>query len=159
MDAEIASSVSSNASNRFVPRATANRNVPANTVAITTAVSHTTPFNPHHASNFPTAMSYSHSQANQGCQRIKENESNRGIVWVARICWPFRMCQPMPASFSNLTESGVNTSAPSSARKIRSASEGMALRSHKGKEVARGTCSEELLEPSAIAVNLIDVGL
>jgi NADH dehydrogenase len=46
----------------------------------------------------------------------------------------------------------VNTSAPSSARKIRSAPEGIATRNHAGVSFA-----VELLEPSAIALNLIEV--
>jgi hypothetical protein len=45
----------------------------------------------------------------------------------------------------------VNTSAPSSATKIKSAAEGIATRTHRG-------VAAELLEPSAIVVNLIEVG-
>src|SRR5579863_842272 len=127
----------------------------ANRVAIATAVNHTTPFSPRLASNWPTTTSYSHSQANHGLPAIvEENESTRGIACVARICCPVRMCHPIPASPSRRTESGVNTSTVSSATKIKSATDGMAARAHDG-----ASRSEELLEPSAIALNLIEVRL
>ena len=83
---------------------------------------------------------------------VEENESTRGIVCVARICCPVRMCHPMPASPNRRTNSGVNTSVPSRATKIRSAPEGIAIRTQAGVSTP-----VELLEPSAIALNLIEV--
>src|SRR5437660_7572031 len=62
------------------------------------------------------------------------------------------MCQPMPASPNRRTDRGVKTRAPRRARKIKSAMEGMATRTH-----VRVVVLEELLEPSAIALNLIEV--
>jgi hypothetical protein len=62
------------------------------------------------------------------------------------------MCHPIPASPSNRTASGVKTSTLRSATNIKSATEGMATRTQAGIAALK-----ELLEPSAIAVNLIEV--
>src|ERR1700686_3437059 len=62
------------------------------------------------------------------------------------------MCHPIPASPKRRTDSGVNTSTPSSATKIRSADAGIATRSQ-----AAVSIPVELLEPSVIALNLIYV--
>src|SRR6266567_6979626 len=83
---------------------------------------------------------------------VEENESTRGIACVARICCPVRMCQPIPASPRRRTDSAVKASAPSRATKIRSATEGIAMRTHIGVSLAA-----ELLEPLGIALNLIEV--
>ncbi len=84
---------------------------------------------------------------------VEENESTRGIACVARICCPVRMCQPIPASPSNRTDSGVNTSTASSAKKNQ-----VRPRGHRhARPQLEFAVFEELLEPSAIAVNLIEV--
>src|SRR6202158_6439469 len=62
------------------------------------------------------------------------------------------MCHPIPASPKRRTDSGVKTSTQSSATKIRSADEGMATRSQTAVAIP-----VELLEPSLIALNLIEV--
>ncbi len=85
---------------------------------------------------------------------LEENESTRGMVCVAAMICPARMCQPMPPSPSNLTESGVHSRVASSATKIRSPTEG------NNQRVARplrstDLVSTELVETSAIALNLI----
>jgi NADH dehydrogenase len=62
------------------------------------------------------------------------------------------MCHPIPASPNKRTDNGLNTSTPSRATKIASATEGMATRIQPGVSPPA-----ELLEPSAIALNLIEV--
>src|ERR1700691_131175 len=92
---------------------------------------------------------------------VDENESKRGIACMARICCPVRMCHPIPASPNRRTDSGVNTSAHSSATKIKSAAEGMATRTQAGGAAVIPVVfpvSVELLESSGIALNLIEVG-
>jgi hypothetical protein len=84
---------------------------------------------------------------------VEENGSTRGMACVARICCPVRMCHPIPASPSRRTDSEVNTSELSNATKIKSVAEGIPQRAH-----ARVGAPEELLESSAIALNLIEVG-
>src|SRR6202049_4060808 len=83
---------------------------------------------------------------------VEENESTRGTACVATICCPVRMCHPIPASPKRRTDSGVNTSTPSMATKIRSAADGMTTRTHAGFSALL-----EVLEPSVIALNLIEV--
>ncbi len=61
------------------------------------------------------------------------------------------MCHPIPASPSSFADSGVKTSRQSSATKIASAADGITTRTHA--EVFAG----ELMYPSAIALNLIEV--
>jgi hypothetical protein len=92
--------------------------------------------------------SYNHSQAIQGFRICEEKGSTRGIECVASISCPVRMCQPIPASPNNFADSGVNTSEPSSATKIKSATDGISQRS---KAFPWVPADEELLEPSAIA--------
>jgi hypothetical protein len=58
------------------------------------------------------------------------------------------MCQPIPASPNNFTDSGVNTNEASSATKIKSATDGISQRS---KAFSWVPASKELLEPSVIA--------
>src|ERR1051326_6956445 len=58
----------------------------------------------------------------------EENGSTCGIEWVSRICWPVRMCQPIPASPSNRTDNDVNVKATRSARKMISVVEGITQR-------------------------------
>ena len=72
VDADVASRVSTTAVNKFVPLATMQRKVQAKTVAITTAVNQTTPFNPRLESSAPTITSYNHSQAIQGLPAMME---------------------------------------------------------------------------------------
>ena len=61
------------------------------------------------------------------------------------------MCQPIPASPSSRTDKVVNTSNPSNAAKIKSVTDGTSQRTHAGRPSAA-----ELLEPIAIALNLIE---
>jgi hypothetical protein len=58
------------------------------------------------------------------------------------------MCQPIPASPNNFTDSGVNTNEASSATKIKSATDGT---SHPSNAFSWVPARKELLEPSAIA--------
>src|SRR6201993_3110959 len=83
---------------------------------------------------------------------VEENESTRGIACLARICCPVRMCHPIPPSPKRRTDSGVNTSTQSSATKIMSPDDGIATRSQ-----AAVSIPVEVLEPSVIALNLIEV--
>src|SRR5579863_1617241 len=89
---------------------------------------------------------------------VEENESTRGMTWEARICWPVRMCHPMPASPSSRTDNDVQVRTASRAMKMVSAVDGISRRVQTGCALAAGAPSGELLEPSAIAVNLIECG-
>jgi hypothetical protein len=84
-------------------------------------------------------------------ETVEEKGSSRGIACVARISCPVRMCQPIPASPNNRTDRVVNTNRPNSATKIKSPAEGKSHRTHAGRKSAA-----ELLEPIAIALNLIE---
>src|SRR5260370_24468698 len=64
------------------------------------------------------------------------------------------MCQPMPASPSSRTESGVSVSTASRAIKIKSPTEGISRRTQPRGELLSG----KLLEPAAIRLNLIEWG-
>src|ERR1035437_2765258 len=66
------------------------------------------------------------------------------------------MCQPIPASPNRRIDNGVNTRAPRSETKIRSAPEGITTRIHAGVSLSI-EFPIELLEPSAIGLNLIEV--
>src|ERR1700722_11870943 len=56
---------------------------------------------------------------------VAEKESTRGILCVSHICWPWRMCQPVPASRSKSRPSAPQLRPKSNARKKRSATEGI----------------------------------
>ncbi len=62
------------------------------------------------------------------------------------------MCHPIPASPKSRIDRGVNTIVTRNRTKIRSATEGIATRTHAGV-----SAFVEVLEPSAIALNLIEV--
>jgi hypothetical protein len=65
------------------------------------------------------------------------------------------MCQPIPASPSNRTDKAVNAKSPNSATKIRSPADGTSHRAHPADDSA-ADFSVDLMEPIAIAVNLIE---
>lgn len=66
------------------------------------------------------------------------------------------MCQPIPASPNNRTDSAVNASTPTSATKIKSPTDGTTHRNHIGRKSAAEFLSRELMEPIVIALNLIE---
>src|SRR5579863_7311954 len=102
-----------------------------------------------------------------------EKESTRGTVWESRISCPVRICHPIPASPSSRTDNDVHTRTATMAMKMVSPIDGVSSRVQSpwpgvagsglaGSGLAGsgvvGSRSRELLEPSVIALNLIECG-
>ena len=116
---------------------------------------------PHHPIQSQRSFQLTHDQVVQplpGKPRLARSWSKKTNPRAGSHAWPefagpCECATRFPHPPATASDKGVNTSAPSRPTKIRSATEGIARRVHTGVPA-----SEELLEPSAIALNLIEVG-